>query len=119
MHQIQIHIIQPQLLQAEIQRLLDARVECAPQLGRHEQVLALDLARGQGGLDPAPDVLLVLVDEGGVDVPVSDRDGVADGAFDVGAGLPCSCFKPSVAMLGLSQGMDRYPVRGPGFRRRC
>lgn len=91
-NQIQIQIVQPQPLQTRIQRLLNPRVICAPQLSRHEQILALDLARGQGVLNALADFLFVLVAVGTVDVPVAHRDGMADGFFDLaGGGLPGSC----------------------------
>ena len=91
MDQVQVDIIQSQILQAEIQRFLDSRVVRTPQLGRHEQVLSLDLTRSQSFFDTSANLLLILVAECSVDMAVSDGDCVADSTLNlVGAGLPCS-----------------------------
>lgn len=92
MNQVQVQILQTQPLQTGIQGFLDPGVICAPQLSRHEQILALDLTRGQRVLDALSDFLFVLVAVGAVDVPVSHRDGMTDGSFDLTGGrLPGSC----------------------------
>ncbi len=44
MHQIQIHIVQSQALQALIEIFLHPGMVCAPQLGGDEDILALDTA---------------------------------------------------------------------------
>lgn len=91
MHQIQINILQPQLLQTQLEILLHARMIGAPELGSDEEILALDLAGRQCRLDALADFFFVLVAEGRVDVSVSDGDGMADCSFDLaGAGLPGS-----------------------------
>lgn len=91
MHQVQIDILQPQLLQTQIEILLDARVIRTPQFRGDEEILALDFARRQRGFDPVADLFLVLVAERGVNVSVSDGDGVGDGVFHLAWGrLPCS-----------------------------
>lgn len=61
MHQEQVQIIQTQVLQAGLQTLLDAGMVRAPQLGGHEEVLALDDAGVNGLLDALADLVLVAV----------------------------------------------------------
>lgn len=81
-NQVEIEIIQPQLLQTVVQGLLNTRMVRAPQLGRHEQILALDLASRNGVLDALSDFMLVLVATGSVDVPVSGSNGMVHSLFD-------------------------------------
>lgn len=44
MHEIQIHVVQTQSLKTLVESLFHSAVVGAPQLGGHEEVLALDLA---------------------------------------------------------------------------
>lgn len=91
MHKIQIHIIQPQRLEACIKSLLDSIGVHIPQFRSHEEILSLHEAIVNGGLDTLADVDFVAVCERGVDVTVSDFDGVVDCALGFfGAGLPRS-----------------------------
>ena len=104
MHEIQIHVVQTQSLQTFVESLFYSAMIRAPQLGGHEEVLALDLARGQSCLDAIADFLLVSVARGAVDVTVSHGDGVADGVLDLsGFGLPGSwnsCQRDSISEKG-------------------
>lgn len=103
-HQVQIDIIQPQFLEAEIQRLLHPGVVRTPQLRRHEHILPLDFTGGEGLLESLTNLLFVLVAGGGVDVSVAHGNGVADGLLDLSVGgLPCSCVS---TLLALSSGMN-------------
>lgn len=89
-HKKQIHIVQPEILQALVQARLDARVVRRPHLGHDKQVLALDVARGQRILDALPDFVLVAVAVGTVDEAVAGADRVRDGGLDLArCGLPC------------------------------
>lgn len=82
MNQVEVEIVQSQLLQTVVQRLLNARMVRAPQLGRHKEILALDLACRNGVLDALTDFMFVLVATGSVDMPVSCSNGMAHGLFD-------------------------------------
>ena len=82
MNQIEVEIVQSQFLQTLVQGLLNTRVVRTPQLGRHEQILALDLASRNGVLDALSDFMLVLVATGSVDVPVSGSNGMVHSLFD-------------------------------------
>lgn len=91
MHKIQIHILQPQRFEACIKSLLDSVGENIPQLRGHEEILSLHEAIVNGGFDALADVDFVAVGERGVDVAVSDFDGVVDCALGFfGGGLPRS-----------------------------
>lgn len=91
MHKIQIHIIQPQRFQARIKSLLDPVGVHIPQFRSHEEILSLHEAIVNGGLDTFADVDFVAVGERGVDVAVSDFDGVVDCALSFfGGRLPRS-----------------------------
>lgn len=90
-HQIQIEVVQPQILQTQLQVLLDPVGVRAPQLGRHEEVLPRHDAGVNGLADSLADSLLVLVAEGRVDVAVAHFDGVKDCILDFfGGRLPGS-----------------------------
>lgn len=90
MHQVQVNIIDAQALQADLQVLLDARVEGAPKLRGDEDILSLD-PRIEGLLQASSDLILVTIAVGGVDVLVSILECVRDGVLDFsGGGLPCS-----------------------------
>lgn len=92
MHQVQIHIVKPQVLQAQLEILLDTCMICAPELGGHKEILALDFARCQSFFDPISDLYFVLVAERRVDVPVSNGNRMANGPFYLaGARLPSAC----------------------------
>lgn len=57
-------------------------MECAPELGGHKQVLALDETGVNGVLDALSDLLFVLVAAGAIDVTVASLDGMEDRSFD-------------------------------------
>ena len=78
-----IQIVQTQLLQTGVQSLLDASVECTPQLGGHEEVLALGLSSSNGVLDTLANLIFVLVAAGAIDVAISRSDGMVDSPFDL------------------------------------
>jgi hypothetical protein len=93
-HKIQIHILQPQCLEACIKSLLDPIRINIPQFRGHEEILSFHEAIVNGGLDALADVDFVAVGERGVDVAVADFDGVVDRALRFfGAGLPRSCLR--------------------------
>lgn len=77
-----IQIIQTQLPQAGVQRLLDASVECAPQLRGHKEVFALGLSSSNGILDALADFIFVLVAAGAIDMTISRSNGMVDSPFD-------------------------------------
>lgn len=65
---------------------------CTPQLRRHENILALRFPFFDGRGNTLADFFLVLVAERRVDVPVPDRQRVADGSrYFTTARLPCAC----------------------------
>lgn len=78
LHQIKIHVIQPQLLQTLIQTSFRVSVVSRPQLGGHEQLFPVDPRL----FDPLADFLLVLVHEGAIDVTVAAFNGGLDGLGD-------------------------------------
>lgn len=82
MNQIEVEIVQSQFLQTLVQGLLNTRVVRTPQLGRHEQILALDLAGSNGLLDALSDFMFVLIAAGSIDVPVSCSNSMVHGLFD-------------------------------------
>lgn len=89
--QVQIDIIQPEILQALIQRLLDLCVVRVPELAGDEDVLALADARGEGLCEAGADFGFVAVAVRAVDVAVAGLEGGFDGGFgDAGGGLPGS-----------------------------
>jgi hypothetical protein len=91
MHQVQIDIVQSQRLETGIKAFLDAVGVDVPQLGGDKEVLALDEAGVDGGLDALADILLVLVGQRSVNMAVPDLDGMIDGLLGLlGRGLPCS-----------------------------
>ena len=71
--QIQIHVLQPQLLQAGPDRPRDVR-DVGAHLGRHEELLARDPGLRDGGAELG----LGVVDLGAVEVVVVERDGRLD-----------------------------------------
>lgn len=81
MHKIQIHVIQPQRFQACVESLLDSIGIHIPQFRGHEEIFAFHEAIVNGGLDGLADVDFVTVGKRGVDVAVSDFDGVVDCAL--------------------------------------
>ena len=88
-HQVEIQVCEPELLETGVDGLLDAGVEGAPQLGGDEEVLALDDAGINALLDSLADLVLVAVALRRVDVAVADLDGVGDGLSDLArGGLP-------------------------------
>ena len=85
MNQIQIHILQPQTLQARIDPLLHALVPRVIELGGNPDLRARDPGVADGGADFG----FVAVGEGRVDVAVAGFEGGEDGVVDfVGGGLP-------------------------------
>lgn len=81
-NQVQIHIIQPQRLQALLQRELDTRVVCSPDLGHDKDVLALH-ARVEGLLQTLAHLVLVAVAVGAINQLVAILQGVGDGRLDL------------------------------------
>lgn len=89
MHQIQVHIIQPQALQAQVQILLYTALIRAPQLRRHENILALHLATLDGGCNSSSDFILVAIAVGRINVSVATVEGVLNSLCDfAGRRLP-------------------------------
>ena len=91
MHQVQVQIIQLQVVQGGFQgRLHILRgMVAVPQLGGDPQVLALYGAGGEHLLQRLADFILVAVNMGTVDVPVTHLDGGLHGLVDLaGPGFP-------------------------------
>ena len=89
MQEIQIDILQPEILQARLKRLLDTCVVCRPQLRRHENIFPLHFSRCNGLREALTYFSLVSVCEGCVDVFVAMFESVDDGVFNFSwAGLP-------------------------------
>lgn len=125
-HKKQIHIIQPEILQALVQPRLDARVVRRPHLGHDKQVLALDVARRQRLPDALADLVLVAVAVGAVDEAVAGADRVRDGRLDLARrGLPCPwgvwCERDASTVMGEGKkgGGGGYRSPGWGWTGRC
>lgn len=89
MNEVEVNVVESKLLQAFIKTLLDSRVECAPKLGRHENVLPLD-ASLKGLLETFADFGLVAVDICAVNVLVSRFEGMSHSIPDFARfALPC------------------------------
>lgn len=83
--QVQVHVVQPQALEAGVDALRHALVPRVVELGGDPDVGA----RNPGVADGGADLGLVAVGEGRVDVAVAVLEGGEDGVVDlVGAGLP-------------------------------
>lgn len=83
--QVQVHVVQPQALEAGVDALRHALVPRVVELGGDPDVGARDPGVADGGADLG----LVAVGEGRVDVAVAVLEGGEDGVVDlVGAGLP-------------------------------
>lgn len=81
--QVEVNIVQPQILQALVQSLFHTVVPCAPELGGHEEFLSLDNSRLDGRLDTLANFSFVAVGESGINVSVSNGDGMGHGLFDL------------------------------------
>lgn len=86
-HEVQVHVIQPEVLQAVVDGLGDMLVPGIVQLGRHPDLAARD-ARGS---DPFPDLLLIAVGVSRVNVAIAALKRGLDGSGHLaGLGLPCA-----------------------------
>ena len=76
---IEVDVVQAELTQALVELLLDVlrSVIVIPELGRDEKLLTL-YDGGDHALQSGTDLLLVLVNQGTVDVPVAMADGNLD-----------------------------------------
>ena len=91
MDEVQIEVLQSQSVQRELEGHLDivGVVEARPELARHEDLLPLNAELLHGLLDALPNLGLVFVDVGAVDVAVADLQGVLDGGrYLAGLRLP-------------------------------
>jgi len=84
-HQVEVNVLQTQVVQAKAAGALhQTRIVVDPaQLGGHEDLLASHNTLGDLLGDRLPHLSLVLVDEGGVQVPVAHVEGVARGVVGV------------------------------------
>ena len=86
-HKIQVHVIQPQILQGRVNPLRNAVGPFFLELGSHPNLLAGDA----GILDASADFLFVAICERCVDVTVAFLESELDGFVDfVGRALPSS-----------------------------
>jgi len=93
-HQVEINIWRLEHIQALLQTLFRASVECAPELAGDEEVLALHDAALDNVLERLANLIFVLVAEGAVNVPVAALNCVNNGLLDLARrGLPCSQAK--------------------------
>lgn len=81
-HQVQINVRRFQHVQALLQTLFGARVECAPELAGDEEVFSLDNASRDDILEGVSHLVLVLVAEGAVNVPVAALNGMHNSLLD-------------------------------------
>lgn len=89
-HQQQINIVQPQALQALIQRLRNTSVVRRPHFCHDKDILAL-YARCESLLEALAHLVLVAVAVGAVDELVAVLEGVRNRGFDLASlRLPCS-----------------------------
>lgn len=85
---VKIHIIRSQCFESLLQPSRHIRLIRVPHFGSDEDILPFHTAV----FDPLPDLILVLVDEGAVEVPVAYLEGVGDGGADFsGLSLPGAC----------------------------
>lgn len=86
--QEEINVVQPQALQALLQRQLETGVVRRPRLGHDDDILSLD-ARRKRLLETLADLVLVAIAVGAVDEAVAALEGVGDGLLDLtGIGFP-------------------------------
>lgn len=72
MHQIQIHVIEPEALEAFVKCFFDAGVISAPQFRRDEQLLAIDNSLFQDFFERLPDWLLITIEVGCIDMSIAN-----------------------------------------------
>lgn len=82
-HEVEIDIRCLEHVQALLQTLLSASVECAPELAGNEQVLSLHDAARDNILQRLADFILVLVAEGAVNVSVTTLNCVDNSFLDL------------------------------------
>jgi len=99
-HQVQIHVIETQTLERDIQSLLDSCVVGTPQLRGDEYLLTLHQAGLKGLLEGSAYFILIAVAVSCVDVTVARLQGVSNGfGHFTWGGLPCSYGKRGLAGL--------------------
>ena len=90
MHQVQVNVIGPERGQTLVEALLYSRMVGAPQFGGNEDVLALQAAL-QPLCKPLANLVLVAVDESGINVLVAGFEGMRNCSFNFSWGaLPSS-----------------------------
>jgi len=104
-HQIQVHIIQSQPLQALVQAFLRSSVVCAPQLRSHKDVLPLDTS-GERLFESLAHLVLVAVYECGVDVSVTRLQCVCDCGLHLCGLGQSALLKPSGDCIDLRPASD-------------
>lgn len=117
MHEIEVDVVQSQVLETQIKCFLHTRVVAAPQFRGDKNIFSLDFARCKCLLQPISNFLLILIAKGSINVPVADRDGMANSSLDLARTRlprPCSNQQYSVASM-----RDAYQVQGLEFPRLC
>ena len=84
MDEVEVEVVEAEPLQARVEGAQRgvATLVVVPDLGRHEQVVAVDAGLGDGLADGG----LVVVELGGVDVSVADLESGRDGCLGLGRG---------------------------------